>query len=96
MRFSTFMEIRIDFALRSVVSYNTTVIDIYSPAEVEKAKNLSVYDSLDADVMQSYLEYSLASMIYYCMKVRTIIYAIWRKMVSLLKHSDFNRRLWLF
>ena len=55
---------------RSVVSYNTKVLDIYSPAEVEKAKNLSVYDSLDADVMQSYLEYSLASMIYYCLKVR--------------------------
>merc|ERR1719479_398036 len=49
---------------KSVVSYNTKVLDIYSPAEVEKAKNLSVYDSLDADVMQSYLEYSLASMIY--------------------------------
>merc|ERR1712073_179642 len=53
---------------KSVVSYNTKVLDIYSPAEVEKAKNLSVYDSLDADVMQSYLEYSLASMIYYCLK----------------------------
>ena len=67
------------FSLRSVVSYNTTVIDIYSPAEVEKAKNLSVYDSLDSDVMQSYLEYSLASMIYYCMKVRTILNDIWQK-----------------
>merc|ERR1711973_846558 len=56
------------FEFKSVVSYNTKVLDIYSPAEVEKAKNLSVYDSLDADVMQSYLEYSLASMIYYCLK----------------------------
>ena len=68
-----------------MVSYNTKVLDIYSPAEVEKAKNLSVYDSLDADVMQSYLEYSLASMIYYCLKVRKILYAFWQKMVSLIK-----------
>merc|ERR1711994_825024 len=53
---------------KSVVSYKTNQIAIYPPSEVEKAKNLSVYDSLDADVMQSYLEYSLASMIYYCLK----------------------------
>merc|ERR1711914_1561 len=29
---------------------------------------LNTYDSLDADVLQSYLEYSLASLIYYAMK----------------------------
>ena len=62
-----------------MVSYNTKVLDIYSPAEVEKAKNLSVYDSLDADVMQSYLEYSLASMIYYCLKVRAILHGLCSK-----------------
>merc|ERR1711874_188327 len=45
---------------RSVVSYKTEQLDIYPSEEVNKAKNLSVYDSLDADVMQSYLEYSLA------------------------------------
>merc|ERR1712038_229491 len=53
---------------KSVVSYQTKQIAIYPPSEVEKAKNLSVYDSLDSDVMQSYLEYSLASMIYYTLK----------------------------
>ena len=53
---------------RSVVSYKTKVLDIYPPGTVEQAKNLSVYDSLDGDVMQSYLEYSLASLIYYCLK----------------------------
>merc|ERR1719245_2462358 len=34
----------------------------------DAAKIASVYDSLDSDVMQSYLEYSLASLIYYCLK----------------------------
>ena len=29
---------------------------------------MSVYDSLDADVVQSYMEYNLASLIYYAMK----------------------------
>jgi F-type H+-transporting ATPase subunit gamma len=53
---------------KSVVSYNTSVMNIYPSAEVEKGKNLSVYDSLDSDVMQSYLEYSLASMVYYALK----------------------------
>merc|ERR1711963_427724 len=53
---------------KSVVSYQTKQIAIYPPSAVEKAKNLSVYDSLDSDVMQSYLEFSLASMIYYTLK----------------------------
>merc|ERR1711910_86851 len=53
---------------KSVVSYNTKQADIFTASEVEKAKNLSVYDSLDSDVMQSYLEYSLASILYYCLK----------------------------
>jgi len=53
---------------KSVVSYKTKQLDIFPVASVEQAKNLSVYDSLDSDVMQSYLEYSLASLIYYCLK----------------------------
>merc|ERR1711953_468542 len=50
---------------RSVVSYKTSDIPV-SP--VEKAANLPVYDSIDADVLQSYMEYSLASLVYYCLK----------------------------
>jgi F-type H+-transporting ATPase subunit gamma len=41
---------------------------IYSLNAVNNADKLSVYDSLDADVLQSYMEYSLASLIYYCLK----------------------------
>ena len=29
---------------------------------------MSIYDSLDADVLQSYHEYNLASLLYYAMK----------------------------
>lgn len=53
---------------RSVVSNETTELPIYSQELVSSSENVSVYDSLDADVVQSYMEYSLASLIYYCMK----------------------------
>merc|ERR1712095_210965 len=54
--------------LRSVVSYKTQELPIFSLATVNSADKLSVYDSLDSDVLQSYMEYSLASLIYYCLK----------------------------
>jgi len=52
----------------SVVSYKTQELPIFSAATVEGAEKLTVYDSLDSDVLQCYLEYSLASMLYYCLK----------------------------
>lgn len=53
---------------KSVVSYSTTEMPMFSLEAVSAAKNLSVYDSLDAEVLRSYLEYSLTSLIYYAMK----------------------------
>ena len=53
---------------RSVVSYKTSEVDIYPMKTVSEAEKLTLYDSIDSDVLQSYLEYSLASMIYYAMK----------------------------
>jgi len=53
---------------KSVVSYTNTTIPIFSQDAVNNATKISVYDSLDADVIQSYMEYSLASLIYYAMK----------------------------
>lgn len=53
---------------RSVVSYRTTELPIYSNEVVGQAKKLGSYDSLDAEVMGSYMEYSLASLLYYAMK----------------------------
>jgi hypothetical protein len=38
------------------------------------AENLTKYDSVDADVIQSYSEYSLASLLYYAMKVGNLDY----------------------
>ncbi|EDW16250.1 ATP synthase subunit gamma, mitochondrial [Drosophila mojavensis] len=53
---------------KSVVSYKCSTLPIYSGPTVEKSEKLAVYDSLDSDVIKSYLEFSLASLIFYTMK----------------------------
>lgn len=53
---------------KSVVSYQCSTVPIFSTKTVEGAEKLVAYDSLDADVLQDYLEYSLASLIFYTMK----------------------------
>uniref|UniRef100_A0A0K0FN58 F-ATPase gamma subunit n=1 Tax=Strongyloides venezuelensis TaxID=75913 RepID=A0A0K0FN58_STRVS len=53
---------------RSVVSYRTSKIEVLPLESIKKNEKLSLYDSLDDDVLQSYTEYSLAQMIYYAMK----------------------------
>lgn len=53
---------------KSVVSYACSSLPIFSLKSVEGSEKLAVYDSLDADVIQDYLEYSLASLIFYTMK----------------------------
>jgi F-type H+-transporting ATPase subunit gamma len=52
----------------SVVSYTTTPLPIFSQETVMGADKISAYDSVDADVVQSYLEFSLASMIFFALK----------------------------
>jgi len=53
---------------KSVVSYQCSTIPIFSTKTVEAAEKLVAYDSLDSEVLQDYLEYSLASLIFYSMK----------------------------
>merc|ERR1712203_431229 len=53
---------------KSIVSYETTELPIYSNETIKAAPGLALYDSVDDDVLQSYLEYSLASKIYYSLK----------------------------
>uniref|UniRef100_A0A0N4Z0G2 F-ATPase gamma subunit n=1 Tax=Parastrongyloides trichosuri TaxID=131310 RepID=A0A0N4Z0G2_PARTI len=53
---------------KSVVSYQTSKIEVLPLESVKKNEKLTSYDSLDDDVLQSYTEYSLAQMIYYAMK----------------------------
>lgn len=53
---------------KSVVSYSCSTVPIYSLKAVESSDKLVAYDSLDSDVLKDYLEYSLASLIFYAMK----------------------------
>lgn len=53
---------------KSVVSYNTTELPLFSQTAIAAAPKLTVYDSLDADVIQSYVEFSMASLVFYAMK----------------------------
>jgi len=53
---------------KSIVSYQTTELPLYTLDTVKAAPNLALYDSVDDDVLQSYLEYSMASKIYYTLK----------------------------
>ncbi|CAG9859963.1 unnamed protein product [Phyllotreta striolata] len=53
---------------KSVVSYTTSILPVFSLASVTAAPKLAVYDSLDDEVVQSYLEFSLASLLFYAMK----------------------------
>lgn len=40
----------------------------YPSDAISAGEKISVYDSLDADVVQSYMEYSLASLMFYTLK----------------------------
>jgi len=53
---------------KSVVSYSTSDLPVFSLNAVQAAPKLSIYDSLDNEVLQSYLEFSLASLLFYALK----------------------------
>ncbi|MCL4121701.1 UNVERIFIED_CONTAM: hypothetical protein GTU68_037259 [Idotea baltica] len=53
---------------KSVVAYNTMEIPFFTLDAVNNAPKIGLYDSIDADVLQSYMEYSLASLIFYALK----------------------------
>ena len=53
---------------RTVVSYVTTEMPVFSLHAISGSPKLTVYDSIDEDVLKSYYEYSLASLIFYAMK----------------------------
>uniref|UniRef100_A0A803TYK0 F-ATPase gamma subunit n=1 Tax=Anolis carolinensis TaxID=28377 RepID=A0A803TYK0_ANOCA len=56
---------------RSVISYRTEEKPIYSLETVSGSENVSVYDDIDADVLQNYQEFTLANIIFYSLKEST-------------------------
>jgi len=55
-------------SFKSVVSYKVTALPLFNQEQLSKAEKIHAYDSIDDDVLQSYNEYALASLIYYAMK----------------------------
>jgi len=53
---------------KSVVAYNTISVPVFTSDAITNAGKFPLYDSLDEDVLKSYMEYSLASLIFYAMK----------------------------
>ncbi|KAJ8788865.1 hypothetical protein J1605_005161 [Eschrichtius robustus] len=56
---------------RSVISYMTEEKPIFSLDTIANAESMSIYDDIDADVLQNYQEYNLANIIYYSLKEST-------------------------
>jgi len=53
---------------RSVVAYKTVIMPIVNSENLSEGKKLSLYDSVDEDVLKSYREFSIASLLYFAMK----------------------------
>lgn len=53
---------------KTVVSYLTSGEPVFSLDQMSNSPKIYDYDSVDADVLRNYYEYSLASLIYYVMK----------------------------
>lgn len=53
---------------KSVVSYQTSDMPLFKLNSITAAPKIAVYDSIDDDVLKSYLEFSIASLIFYAMK----------------------------
>jgi len=53
---------------RSVVSYKPTIKPLFSLEAIMRADKINLYDDIDSEVLRSYMEYNLASLVYYAMK----------------------------
>jgi F-type H+-transporting ATPase subunit gamma len=56
---------------KPVISYKTEKKPIFSLNTIVTAETMSVYDDIDADVLQNNQEYNLANLIYYSLKEST-------------------------
>ncbi|XP_064632409.1 ATP synthase subunit gamma, mitochondrial-like [Lineus longissimus] len=53
---------------KTVVSYKTATIPLFSLDQVSNAEKLSLYDSIDEETLRSYNEFALSSLIYFGLK----------------------------
>merc|ERR1712121_486520 len=53
---------------KTVVSYNTTKMPLYTKDSVSSAEKIGLYDSIDDDVLQSYNEFALANLVFFALR----------------------------
>merc|ERR1711976_96096 len=53
---------------RNVAAYNTTTMPMHSIDSIMNAENISLYDSVDEDVVRSYREFSFSALLFFAMK----------------------------
>lgn len=53
---------------RSVISYRVTKLPLARQEMVQEAEKLMLYDSIDSEVLQSYLEFQFTSLIFFSLK----------------------------
>jgi len=53
---------------KTVVSFETKILPVVTYDAIKSSQKFGVYDSVDENVLKSYIEYSLAQLIYYAMK----------------------------
>lgn len=53
---------------KTVVSYNTTALPIFNKESLSTSENITLYDSIDDDVLQSYNEFALANLVFYALR----------------------------
>lgn len=51
-----------------MVTYQSTIMPLYNLDQVSNAGKISLYDSIDEDVLKSYNEFALTSLIFFAMK----------------------------
>ncbi|CAF0989138.1 unnamed protein product [Adineta steineri] len=53
---------------KSAIAYTTSRQKVLSSEAIQRSKSIQVYDSTDADVLRSFQEFNLASVLFYAMK----------------------------
>merc|ERR1712168_399633 len=53
---------------KTVVSYDTTKMPLFTKESVSGAEKITLYDSIDDDVLQSYNEFALANLVFFALR----------------------------
>ncbi|XP_049884499.1 ATP synthase subunit gamma, mitochondrial-like [Pectinophora gossypiella] len=52
----------------SAVKYELTVVPVFNKYQIESAPNMTAFDDIEEDMLESYAEFTLAALLYYVLK----------------------------